>query len=36
MRIGYGKLWIGGEAWIRDKKEEELRDKRGRRRREVL
>lgn len=28
---GYGKLWIGGEAWIRDKKEEELRDERGRR-----
>lgn len=36
VRIGYGKLWIGGEAWIRDKKEEELRDERGRRRREVL
>lgn len=36
MRIGYGKLWIGDEAWIRDKKEEELRDERSRRRREVL
>lgn len=36
VRIGYGKLWIGGKAWIRDKKEENLRDERGRRRREVL
>lgn len=36
MRIGYGKLWIGDEAWLWDEKEEELSDESGRRRREVL
>lgn len=36
VRIGYGKLWIGGKAWLWDEKEEELRDEGGRRRREVL
>lgn len=36
VRIGYGKLWIGSEVWLWDEKEEELRDERGRGRREVL
>lgn len=36
MRIGYGKLWIGSEAWLWDEKEVELRDEMGKRRREVL